>query len=252
MRNERLRDALAAAGVSQTQLAEQLKVDPKTVERWITKGRAPYRRYRSAIAAQLQTTENYLWPDAVTPEDAATASQSELVTFFPHRNLVPSDLWDRLIDSANERVHILVHAGLFLVERPTFVKTLAEKSRAGCSVRLLFGDPASREVIRRSEEEQLGKHTLGARIRNALAFYRPLFEMEGPELRFHRTTLYNSIFRFDDELIVNTHVYGVQGAHAPAMHIRRLGTGNLFETYERSFNEVWRSSKPATLQGADL
>ncbi len=70
---------------------------------------------------------------------------------------------------------------LFLVERPTFVKTLAEKSRAGCSVRLLFGGPSSREVIRRSEEEQLGKHTLGARIRNALAFYRPRFEMEGPE-----------------------------------------------------------------------
>ncbi|WP_236793886.1 DUF5919 domain-containing protein [Amycolatopsis sp. GM8] len=252
MRNERLRDALATAGVAADALAEELAVDAKTVERWITKGRVPYRKYRSHIAARLHTTENYLWPDALSRDEAATVSQSELVTFFPHRNSIPTELWERVINDTTERIDIVVHTGLFLVERPNFVKSLVTKSRSGCSIRLTFGDPASREVTRRSEEERLGKHTLAGRIRNALAFYRPLFEMAEPEIRFHRTTLYNSIFRLDDEMIVNTHVYGIQGAHAPAMHLRRLSSGTLFDTYVQSFEEIWRTSKPATLEEANL
>lgn len=252
MRNERLRDALTAAGVSADALAEELAVDPKTVERWITKGRAPYRKYRSHIAARLHTTESYLWPNALSREEASTVSQSELVTFFPHRNSIPTELWDRVVSDAKERIDIVVLAGLFLVERPNFIRTLVEKSQNGCSIRITFGDPASRDVTRRSEEERLGKHTLAGRIRNALAFYRPLFEMAEPEIRFHRTTLYNSIFRFDDEMIVNTHVYGIQGAHAPAMHLRRLSSGSLFDNYAHSFEEVWRTSKPATLEEANL
>lgn len=252
MPNERLRDALAETGVDPEALAREVQVDPKTVERWINNSRVPYRKYRRKIAARLQTTENYLWPDAVDPSEAAAASQSELVTFFPHRNSTPVALWDRVIERATNRVDILVHAGLFLVERPTFVKSLAEKAEAGCTVRLNFGDPASPEVEQRSEEEQLGKGVLASRIRNALASYRPLFEMDGPELRLHRTTLYNSIFRFDDEIIINTHVYGVQGAHAPAMHLRRLGTGHLFDTYAQGFEEVWRTSEAATFERAGL
>jgi hypothetical protein len=126
------------------------------------------------------------------------------------------------------------------------VKTLAKKAEAGGRVRLIFGDPASREVTRRSEEENLGKNTLAGRIRNALAFYQPLQGVDGVTMRFHRTTLYNSIFRFDDEMVVNTHVFGVQGAHAPAMHLRRLSAGALFENYTQSFEAVWAQSKPAT------
>ncbi|MFD4644306.1 DUF5919 domain-containing protein [Lentzea sp. NPDC058436] len=103
-----------------------------------------------------------------------------------------------------------MHAGIFLVERPTFMRDLANKAANGARIRLIFGDPASREVAKRSDEEQLGKGTLGSRIRNALAFYRPRVGVDGVEMRFHKTTLYNSIFRFDDEMVVNTHVYGLQ------------------------------------------
>lgn len=53
------------------------------------------------------------------------------------------------------------------------------------------------------------------------------------------------MFRFDDEMIVNTHVYGFPGAHAPALHLRRLSAGDLFETYSESFETVWADAKPA-------
>jgi hypothetical protein len=32
------------------------------------------------------------------------------------------------------------------------------------------------------------------------------------QIRLHDTPLYNSIYRFDDELLVNTHVYGLLAA----------------------------------------
>jgi len=33
-------------------------------------------------------------------------------------------------------------------------------------------------------------------------------------------------------------------AHAPALHLRRLSAGDLFETYSESFETVWNAAKP--------
>ncbi|WP_410632166.1 DUF5919 domain-containing protein [Amycolatopsis sp. cmx-4-83] len=246
MPNERLRDALLRNGLGLEEIAKAVGVDQKTVERWITKNRTPYPKHRHKIAAMARESETYLWPDSVAPERKAETAAAELVQVFPHRNAVPVELWDRLIKDASETVEILVHAALFLVERPRFIKDLNAKAAAGTRIRLVFGDPEGESVTLRGEEEQLGDGTLAARIRNALASYRPLVGVDGVEMRFHNTTLYNSIFRFDDEMIINTHVYGFQGAHAPSLHLRRLSAGDLFETYSESFESVWSLAKPAT------
>jgi hypothetical protein len=34
--------------------------------------------------------------------------------------------------------------------------------------------------------------------------------------------LCNSIYRFDNDMIVNTHVYGILAAYTPALHLRRI------------------------------
>ncbi|MFC0109842.1 DUF5919 domain-containing protein [Kibdelosporangium aridum] len=246
MPNDRLRDALLRNGLTPTQLAAAIDVDPKTVERWITRGRTPYQRHRHAIAAMVRETESYLWPDAVAPERATEIAESEVVKVYPHRNSIPADLWDRLLNDAHEHIEVLSLAALFLVERPSFAKQLAAKAKSGAKIRLLFGDPTAAEAAKRSQEEQLDKDTVAARIRNALAFVRPLLKAPGVEIRLHGTTLYNSVFRFDDEMIVNTHVYGFPGAHAPALHLRRLSAGDLFETYSESLESVWRDATPYT------
>ncbi len=44
MPNERLRALLLERGQTPDKLAEAVHVDPKTVERWVTKGRTPYWR----------------------------------------------------------------------------------------------------------------------------------------------------------------------------------------------------------------
>ena len=216
MANERLRDALMSAGLTAGDAAQQIGVDGKTVERWMTQGRTPYARHRGALAALVGQSESYLWPSAVPPERQAKIAASEIVAAYPHRSVVPADLWDELLGGASDRIDVLVHAGQFLIERPDFIRTLTDKAGAGVTVRINFGDPDSDAVELRSAEEGLGPGTLTARIRYGLAAYRSLLDTPGIEFRFHATTLYNSIFRFDDQAIVNMHVYGLPGAHAPA------------------------------------
>jgi hypothetical protein len=217
MPNERLRDALLRHGLDLDQVVWVTRVDPKTVERWILKGRLPCPKHRRAIATMVRETENYLWPDAITPERRAEIGGSEIVQVYPHRHSVPTELWTRLLDQAEEHVEILLYAGMFLTDDPTLIKRLRQKAEDGTKIRLLLGDPASPEVNRRSVEEGISKGTIAAKVRNALAFYRPLDSTARIEIRCHGTTLYNSIYRFDEEMLVNTHVYGFMAAHAPLL-----------------------------------
>lgn len=245
MANERLRDALSTTGLTTAEAAEAVGVDTKTVERWMTQGRTPYARHRGRLAALVELSESYLWPAAVSPERQAKIAESEIVAAFPHRRSVPATLWDELLTRATDRIDLLVHAGQFLAEQHDIARMLHEKARAGVTVRIDLGRPGSEAIELRSEEEGLGPGVLAGRIRYGLAAYRSLRGVPGIEFRFHETTLYNSIFRFDEQMIVNMHVYGVAGAHAPALHLRKLGPGDLFDTYARSFVDVWNISEPA-------
>ena len=85
-----------------------------------------------------------------------------------------------------------------------------------------------------------------AKVRNALAFYRPLAGHDGIEMRLHATTLYSSIYRFDDEMLVNPHVYGLPAAHLPVLHLRRTPAGRLFGTYAECFRRIWADAVPAS------
>lgn len=188
---------------------------PKTVERWITKNRTPYRRHRYAVASHLGVDETYLWPDALSNEQVTAASTSELVTLYPHRTSVPRDAWGRLFASAEREIGVLVYSGLFLSEDGGIQRIFADKAKAGVRVRILLGDPDSPQVAERGSDEGVDE-AMAAKIRNALVLYKNLRKQDGVEFRLHRTVLYNSIYRADDQLLVNTHVYGVTAAHAPS------------------------------------
>lgn len=244
MANDRLRDALLSANLTPDDIAVQLKVDPKTVERWITTGRTPYPRYRHKLAVILRKNEAYLWPDALSSEMSAKISESEIIKTYPNRNLIPAEIWDRLVDQAESHVDILVYVGMFLTEKPDFPTTLREKAANGTQIRFLFGDRDSPAVIQRSTDEGIGPHTISAKIDHALAYFRDLSQVPGIEIRTHGTVLYNSIYRFDNEMIVNPHVFGKLAPHAPALHLHQLSAGSLFATYLESFEAVWELAKP--------
>ena len=243
MPNERLRAALLEHGLTPAALSEQIGVDHKTVERWISLGRIPYRRHRYAVAARLTVDEAYLWPDALSREQVTEASNSEVVAIYPHRSDVPDEVWEQLFSSAEQEIGILVYAGIFLAEEAAVQKILAAKARAGVRVRVLLGDPDSPRVAERGADEGVGE-SMAARVRNALVLFRRLRATGGAEFRFHQTNLYNSIFRGDDQVLVNTHVYGLAGAYAPAWHLRKVAGGEIVSTYLESFERVWEIATP--------
>ncbi|ETK33384.1 XRE family transcriptional regulator [Microbispora sp. ATCC PTA-5024] len=224
-------------------LAEAIEVDPKTVERWITKGRAPYRKHRYAVATHLGMDETYLWPEALTREQVASASESEIVTVYPHRWAVPRDAWGRLFAQAQDEIGILVYSGLFLADDAGIVRMLGDKAAAGVRVRILLGDPNSPEVAQRGTDEGIDDG-MAAKIRNVLVLYKPIRAFAEVEIRFHRTVLYNSIYRGDDQLLVNTHVYGTPAGNAPVLHLRKVVGGDMVTTYVDSFERVWEQATP--------
>jgi transcriptional regulator with XRE-family HTH domain len=243
MQNERLRAALLEHGLTPAALGEEVGVDPKTVERWVTLGRLPYRRTRYMVASRLGVDEAYLWPEALSKEQVAAASQSELLTVYPHRADIPRETWERLFSSAEREIGVLVYSGLFLAEDAVLQKILQDKASDGVPVRVLVGDPDSPHVADRGADEGVPE-AMAAKIRSALVQYRALRNSDGAEFRFHRTILYNSIYRSDDQLLVNTHIYGVPAARAPVWHLKKVAGGEIAATYFESFERVWESATP--------
>lgn len=163
----------------------------------------------------------------------------QVVAFYPHRADTPKKLWMDLLVRAQEEVALFANASLFLPEEnPEAIEILRAKAASGVRVRILLGDPDNPAMELRGREERLFEAIPG-RIRMALAYYRPLVDVEGIEFRLHGTSLYNSIFRYDDQMLVNQHIYGTYGYIAPILHLRKVAGGDLFETYMKSFELVW-------------
>lgn len=183
-----------------------------------------------------------LWP-TLRQARRARAVSPELVALYEQRADLPVSAITDIFRQARQRIDLLVYAAVFLHEAyPRLNDLLRERAADGCIVRLALGDPDSPNVRQRGEEEQFG-HGIESRCRLALMHYRPLIGVLGIEIRLHGTTLYNSMYRADDELLVNAHVWGVNAFAAPVWHLRRNGSGGLFDTYAESFNAVWETAR---------
>jgi len=235
--NDTLRRALADARLADTDVSTALSVDPKTVQRWIA-GRVPQRRHRWVLADLVDRHELDLWPELAY--GGRTVHCPEIRSSYPHRGAVPREVWHRFFAGAEREIGILVYSGLFLAEDVDVLRVLGQRARAGVRVRVLLGDPRSAPVSSRGAEEGIDD-AMPAKARNALVHYRAL-PANGVEIRLHATVLYNSIYRADDELLVNTHIHGVPAAQAPVLHLDVKG--ELTATYTESFERVWSLATP--------
>jgi hypothetical protein len=230
-------------GTTVDDLALCCGVDVKTVERWLALGRVPHRANRWDAAQRLGADEAWLWPQAASPRRDGAAS-CELVRLYPDRASVPRDLWARLMDEAREDIAVLVMSGTFYQQsQPRIGRQLAAAAERGVRVRLCFGDPSGDAVAVRDREEGLGG-TLAAKVRSALTYYRELAGSGEAEVRLHACTLYASLFRYDDEIVVNPHAFGEPASANPALHLRRLDGGQVAALYMSSFERVWDTAKP--------
>lgn len=243
MGNDRLRQLMKLKGTTAADLATLVEVDPKTVTRWIDTGRVPHPRHRSSVARHLESEETFLWPQLLQDPSTHIASRAEVAAVYPSRAAVPATLWRRLLESATESLDILVYSGLFLIDTHPDLPQLIEKRAAeGLKVRLLYGDPESQVVASRGDEEGIGEG-LAARVRMSLSYMGGLQGSPGVEVRQHQAVLYNSIYRFDDDMIVNAHVLGFPAGQNPVLHVQRVEGGRLFEHYSSSFERVWSTAK---------
>ncbi|MET9377192.1 XRE family transcriptional regulator [Streptomyces sp. NPDC002992] len=244
--NDRLHSVLAQRGVSPESLAEVCEVDPKTVSRWLG-GRVPHPRHRFRVARHLRVEETFLWP--APPRRAARSGDglgAELVGTYQNRASVPRDMWISLLREVREEIGVLVFSGTFFAQsNPHVAKMLAERAADGVRVRLCFGDPEGQAVVIRGQEEGIGD-TLAAKIRASLTYYRPLLAEVGCEVRLHDTTLYTSLFRYDDNLLVNPHVWGQPASANPLLHLKRADGAGWFANYAQSFEAVWAGARPWT------
>lgn len=243
MGNERLRAAMNAARVTMEEIAEAAEVSPKTVHRWL-KGRKPHTRNRWAVSKILDEDEDYLWPPGGVPVGSGETATFEVVGAYAHRAVVPPRTWWKLLVRTEERVELLGYAMLHLPEQhPELMEMLAEQGEAGTRVRIALADPKSSEVRARDREEQLAGG-LVARIKIATKYFSDLLGARNVEIRQHATPLYNSIFRFDDHMYVTPHLFGIPGAKAPLLHLKRRDPTGIFERFVAHFEGIWDTAHP--------
>jgi transcriptional regulator with XRE-family HTH domain len=242
--NVALRRAMMQAGLSVQELASALLVDPKTVQRWVSQGRTPHRATAGQAANILKVKPGELWPSL---DLAAEASHTEeVVGHYPQRALIPKHFWLDLVAQATSSIDIISYAAIHLLEdNPGVQVLLREKAAEGIQVRIAIGDSDSAAVKLRASEEEMPEGILG-RVRLATSYYQKLQEASNIEVRLHATTLYNSLYRFDDQLFVNHHIYGLHGYLAPVIHLRQHESGTLFDAYLQSIERVWCAARTLT------
>jgi hypothetical protein len=86
---------------------------------------------------------------------------------------------------------------------------------------------------------------MAARCKLTWKYLSPVIAPARMQARRHGTTLYASIFRFDDVLLANPHAYGASASHSPVLHINRIPGGRLFSHYMDSYDRVWATAQPA-------
>jgi transcriptional regulator with XRE-family HTH domain len=199
MANDRLREAMLTARLDVEELADAVYVDPRTVERWLA-GRRPHRRRRWAVATSLGVDERAIWPDSQSP--ATTNWQTdELVDIYGYRADLPAHRWWAMLSETTGQIDLLGYALLFLFEdHPRLPQLLTGKAASDCPVRIMLIDRECSQARERDREEDMGG-ALIARAGLSMRHLEPLVDLPGIEVRLHSTPLYNSIFRFGQEML---------------------------------------------------
>ncbi|MGH2753108.1 MAG: XRE family transcriptional regulator, partial [Actinomycetota bacterium] len=188
-----------------------------------------------------------LWPSTDRP--GGESSTEEIVAAYAHRALLPPQVWREILLACKDTVDLLGFAMLHLPEQePDLMAILKTKAEGGCQVRVALADPESSQAEDRDAEERLDKGLL-ARIKTSRIYFSELEGCPGVEIRLHSTPMYNSIFRFDDQMLVTPHLFGIPGSKAPLFHIRRRGPTGIFNNFASHFEAIWQSSQPAKETG---
>lgn len=252
--NDRLAQRLLAKGLSHGRFATAVGVDVKTVRRWLANINYKVRDDNARRAADvLDCTPHDLWPNQFQPSTAHALTTRPggpfTATLYASRTQLPITAWQQHFADATTGIDILVLAATFLFDTlDGFLDTLLAAAARGVQVRFLIGDPDTATTILRGEEEGIGEAVI-ARCRTSVELLTPHAGTPGLHVRTHDTTLYTSIFRVDDTMIVNFHIYGSPGRNNPVLVLSRHHEPRLWTTLEQAFAHVWDNATPLPAKG---
>jgi transcriptional regulator with XRE-family HTH domain len=246
MPNEALRKAMTSAMLTEQDLADKCGVDIKTVSRWLAQdGRVPHPRHRYAVAEVLGVDHEMLWPDGIR-RNIKTGPDREIVAVYPRRSDCPRSVWRSVFADATREITLAGYTNYFLwLDLPNLRSVLRRKAENGCQVRFLIGDPNS-ETTRQREHVENVPLTVSTRIRITLDELAKLGAVSGIEARFSDEHIAMSVFVFDDQMLVSTHLAHLVGHDSPLFHIQRLQDGGLYDRYAYHVAELWRTGRPVT------
>jgi transcriptional regulator with XRE-family HTH domain len=229
-------------GFSEGRLAAAAGVDVKTVGRWVRGESLPQAINARATADALGCDPQALWPD-MFPTMRPPGTGTVAVSVYGSRADVPVTVWAQLFDSAVEQIDILVYGGTFLFDGVPRLQDAHYSCRTGSRYPVHRWRPGVRRgnATRRGGRDRV---SLAARCQMTLTRLQSLVDCAGLEVRTHATPLYTSIFRADDTLIANPHLYGAPASDNPAIFIRRDDAAELWRHHQLAFERVWNTAQP--------
>ncbi len=241
---ERLRAALAEAGLTGTELADRLKVDERTARRWLSGG-IPYPRHRQEIAEALGKEISDIWPE-LTAHPPAAERGGDLERAWPHWSDPRAPNPHELMSAASATIEFCGHNPSGLLATPGRPELLAAKARAGAGVRLIVAPladfpPGDRNSAANSRSA--GPGHAAASIAQAHRRLFALAEDTRVEVRQAPTSQCPAILRCDDQMLVALPLYGITRG-GPLLHLQHRTNDGLFEAFCAHFQALWQAGQP--------
>ena len=237
-----LRGLLEQRGISQTALADHLKVSRGAVNNWVMDRDLPKPAHRLTTAEFLGVMVSDIWPTLDLPDDPTLG----LVRAYGVRADVPPEYWLELFTDTQPGETLNLHGfavGLFPAKVPRFWDVIRSRELAGVRIQLSMIDPTCEASLRRTEEEQFPFDTRAAEALHD--FQEKLGDLEGFEIRLHNRPLDLSIYHSERLMIVTTHLFGHHGEEAPTFIYRPAPDDRaFFNKYAHHARMVWEHATP--------
>jgi lambda repressor-like predicted transcriptional regulator len=246
MANEQLKQALRTNGLEIDDLAEQVGVDVKTAQRWLS-GRTPYPRYRRRVADALNTTERTLWPDEVPEFDSGSEPVEREMLGVLGAGDGPD--WRELATGARDRVELLDLTLADIISDDADAQLLADAAGRGCRVRVLISHPDSIHLA--IAEEQAGRYlalaerpAAAAELERVGGLLTSHVGQQGVELRTFVGAGSYRVLIIDDQAIVRLRLPGVPPEWEPVLRIDRERNPEVLDGFAFHFDAMWQTSEP--------
>ena len=219
-----LRTALTTAGLTADEFADIVRVDPKTVGRWLAGHSTPYPRHRITISRALDLPEHQLWPEltdpAAAPQTASgsadTDSFSEMIRTWAFLDDSDAPNPIALLHECEGPVDVLDNTRGIELGAP-LIDALTQHADKGHEVRVLTAYPHRRQT--------------------------PLVQHENIELRVLDGWVTYGILRAGDTALFTVNFQGIDNDPPILLHVDRDTGGGLSDRLTEIFQDHWDNAE---------